>query len=185
MSHFEYVAVAFALLNALVVGRLLGGVGSVFDRSRRYWVHAAWVVTLVLVAALQWWSFWGSRDVEWTPIRFLWVLSIPGLLFVAAGVLVGEAPGSVASFRHHFFERRVPFFSLSMASAVIIGLGPWILGQVPWFTSSPTHAVAVALMALSLAGLCLRTHTVHTALVGLGLLVAAAAFLVPVTSPAA
>ena len=131
MSHFEYVSVAMALLNALAVARLLSGAASAMDQRRRYWVHSAWVVVLVLVAALQWWSFWSWRGVEWTPLRFLLALSLPGLLVVATSVLLGEDPDSVASFRDHFFRRRVLFFSLSMTSAVNIALGPWILGQAP------------------------------------------------------
>ena len=96
MSHFEYVSVAMALLNALAVGRLLRALAPSFDRKRRYWVHAAWVVALVLVAALQWWSFWTWRHIAWEPIGFLWALSLPGLLVVQTAVLVSESPGSVA-----------------------------------------------------------------------------------------
>ena len=155
MSHFEYVSVAMALLNALAVGRLLSALAPACDRKRRYWVHAAWVFTLVLVATLQWWSFWTWRHVAWEPISFLWALSLPGLLFVQAGVLVGEGPGSIASFRDRFYDRRVVFFSLSTASGVNIALGPWILGQAPWLTATPSHPVAASLIALSLAGLVL------------------------------
>ena len=184
MSHFEYVSVAMALLNALVVARLLSGLAPALDHRRRYWVHAAWVFALVLIAALQWWSFWSWRQVAWTPIRFLWGLSLPGLLFVTAAVLLGDDPGSVASFRDHFFRRRVLFFSLSMASGVNIALGPWVLGQWPWFTPRPVHVAAASLMALSLAGLGFRSHTAHATIVALGLLLVGASFLLPISGPA-
>ena len=43
-----------ALLYALIMARLLGGITLALEQSRRYWVHAAWIFTLVLVAVLQW-----------------------------------------------------------------------------------------------------------------------------------
>jgi hypothetical protein len=185
LSHFEYVSVALALLNALTVGLLLSGVTPVMEYGRRYWVHAAWLFTLVLVAVLQWWSFWAWRQVLWTPIRFLWALSLPGLLFVQASVLVGET-GSVTSFRDRFFERRVPFFSLGIALAVNIALGPWVLGQARWLSLTPSHPVAASLIALSIAGIGFRTHLAHTIIVSLAMLLAIASLLwLPIATPAA
>ena len=177
MSHFEYVSVAMALLNALAVGRLLNALVPAFNRKRRYWVHAASIVALVLVAVLQWWSFWTWRHVTWQPIRFFVALSLPGLLFVQVAVLVGEAPGSVNSFRQHFFDRRVLFFSLSMVAAANIAMSPWILGQVGWFALTPSHPVAASLMALSVAGLGFRSHAAHATIVALALLLTAGSFL--------
>src|SRR5262245_50539931 len=185
LSHFEYVSVALALLNALTVGLLLSSLTPVMDHERRYWVHAAWVLSLVLVAALQWWSFWTWRDVVWSPVRFLWALSLPGLLFVQASVLVGET-GSVTSFRDGFFERRVPFFSLGIALSVNIAFSPWVLGQARWLSPTPAHPVAACLMGLSLAGLGFRTHLAHTIIASLAMLLAIASILwLPVTTPAA
>ena len=186
MSHFEYVSVAIALLNALVVGRLLSALASAMDRERRYWVHAAWVFALILVAALQWWGFWGWRDVAWTPIRFLSALSVPGLLFVQTTVLVGETPGSASSFRDHFYDSRILFFSLGMASGVNIALGPWILGLLPWFSFGPIHAVGGSLMALALAGLSFNSHNAQATIVSLGMLLVGASFFLlnPVAPPA-
>src|SRR5262245_8908787 len=183
LSHFEYVSVALALVNALTVGLLLSSLTPVMDHERRYWVHAAWVLSLVLVAALQWWSFWTWRAVVWSPIRFLWALSLPGLLFVQASVLVGET-GSVTSYRDRFFERRVAFFSLGIALAVNIALGPWVLGLARWLSLTPAPPVAASLMALSIAGIGFRTHLAHTIIASLAMLLAIASFLwLPVATP--
>jgi len=155
------------------------------DHGRRYWVHATWVFSLVLVAALQWWSFWAWRHVVWSPIRFLVALSLPGLLFVQASVLVGET-GSVTSFRDRFFERRVPFFSLGIALALNIALGPWVLGLARWFSLTPAHPIAASLMVLSIAGIGFRTHLAHTIIASLAMLLAIASFLwLPVATSAA
>ena len=176
---------ALALLYALILGRLLSGLAPALDQSRRYWVHAAWICALILIALLQWWGFWGVRHIVWTPVRFLWAFSLPGLLFVTTAVLVGENPASVASFRDHFFDRRVRFFSLSMASGVSIALGPWVHGLAPWFTSTPLDSVAVSVMALSLAGLGFKSQTAHAIIVFLALLLAGASFFLIPLAPAA
>jgi hypothetical protein len=176
-----------ALLYALILGRLLSGLTSALDRSRRYWVHSAWIFGLVLVAVLQWWTFWAFRQVEWTAIRFLWALSSPGVLFVVAAVLVGEDDSSVSSFRDRFFERRVRFFSLQVVAAVGIGLAPWVFGLAPWFTYfAPSHPIAVSVAALSLAGLGFQSHTAHGTIVALELLlIGASFFLVPIAGSSA
>ena len=186
MTHFEYVSVAVALISALSVGRLLGALPSALDPRRRYWVHVAWILTLFLVVVLQWWLFWNAKPVAWTPIRFLWALSFPGVHFLQAVVLVGETPSSVASYRDHFFHRRVPFFSLSLAAGVLTAANHWVMGQAPLLTAVPNHRVAALLTALSIASLCSKNPTAHAVLVCLFLLLAASSFfLVPIFAPAA
>ena len=176
MSHFEYVSVAIALLSALVAGRLLSGFSAALDQRRMYWVHVGWIVVLLLVCVAQWWAFWRMRDVSWTPIRFLYVLSIPGLLFVQAAVLVGEDPGRVNSFREHFFKSRIRFFSVALVTAVNTAFVPWVFGLVPWLDLAPAHWAAASLAALSVAGLRFRGHTAHAILVVFGFILAASSF---------
>jgi hypothetical protein len=185
LSHFEYISVALALLNALTVGFLLSSLPPVMDHGKRYWVHVAWVFTIVLVATLQWWSFWTWRHVAWSPIRFLWALSVPGLLFVQATLLVGETT-SVTSFRDHFFERRIPFFSVGIALAVSVALSPWVLGLAAWLSLTPSHPVSASIIALYIAGIGFRTHLAHAIIVSLAMLLAIASFFwIPVGVPAA
>ncbi len=185
MSHFEYVSVAIALLSALAAGRLLSGFSPALDERRMYWVHLGWIVVLLLVCVAQWWGLWRMRDVSWTPIRFLYVLSMPGLLFVQAAVLVGEDPGSVNSFREHFFNCRIRFFSVALVTAANVAFSPWVFGIVPWFELAPVHLGAGPLAALSIAGLRFESVTAHAILVVLGLLLAASSFVIaPPNAPA-
>jgi hypothetical protein len=165
VTHFEYISVAIALISALSVGRLLGGLPSALDRGRRYWVHVAWILTLFLVVILQWWLLWNAKQVAWTPIRFLWVLSFPGVHFLQAVVLVGDNPSSVASYRDHFFHLRIPFFSLSLVTGVFTAANHWVLSDAPLFTFVPNHRIATVLTALSIAALCSKSPNVHAALV--------------------
>lgn len=178
MSHFEYVSVAIALLSALAIGRLLSGFSPALDRNRRYWLHLGWVVALILVCVTQWWGLWRMRDVSWTPLRFLWVLSMPGLLYIQAAVLLSDNPAGVESFRIHYFERRVRFFSVALVSAIVTGLSPWIFGHVPWLSPAPVHSIAVALACIATTGLVVKNSAVHAVLVALSLVIAIASFVI-------
>ena len=186
MSQFEYVSVAIALVSALAVGRLLAGFSPALAESRRYWLHIAWLVALLFVCVTLWWGLWGVRQISWTPFRFFWVLSMPGLLFVQAAVLLGDEPARVESFRVHYFDHRIPFFSLLLASAVVLGFNPWVFGFVPWLAPAPFHPVAAVLGGLSVAGLAFKSPAVHAILVAIVLLASAASLVVaPPITPAA
>jgi hypothetical protein len=143
VSHFEYVSVAIALIYALAVGRLLSGLSLSITESRRYWVHTTWIVVLLLVSVMSWWFMWRGNEVTWTPIRFLWALSMPALIYVRAAVLLGNPADAPASFYDHFYEKRPLFFTLALVSAGFLAVVPWIFGIVPWFTLAPAHATAV------------------------------------------
>jgi len=184
LTHFEYISVAVALISALSVGRLLGALPSALDQGRRYWVHVAWILALLLVVVLQWWLFWNAKETAWTPIRFLWVLSFPGVHFLQAVILVGDTPSSVTSYRDHFFHQRVRFFSLSLAAGALTAVNHWVAGVEPLFTFVPNHRIAAVLTALSIAALCSKSAIAHAVLVCLFLLLAVSSFfLVPVFAP--
>ena len=186
MSHFEYVSVAIALMYAMALNRLISGFSPIVREGARYPIHVGWVLQLILVSVMQWWVFWRASQVDWTPIRFLWVLAVPAVMLVRASVLIGEHPEVVESFRDHFFQRRVRFFSLGIASSILGCFGPWVLGIVPWFTAAPIHPVVILVATISLAGVVLKSPRAHAALLLLSLLLAAAAFfLVPAVQPAA
>lgn len=129
MTHFEYVSVAMALLLSFVVGRLLTGVAPAIRPERAYWVHLCWLAQSFLAVLSIWWGFWGARGTEWTSIRFVWVLLLPSLMFVRASILVGGDPAAVESFRDHFYENRVRFFTCSILTSVCSLLAPWVNGS--------------------------------------------------------
>ena len=177
MTQFEYVSVAVALVFTLAVGRVLAGVNHAVARERRYLVHAGWVVHVPIVCVAQWWILWETNSVEWTAVRFLWVLVAPTLQYLRATVLLGDA-GSVISYREHFYRVRRPYFALLAAIAVHAGLGPWVLGMAPWFTLAPVHATALAIGAIALVGLASHSERVHGVLVCVALALAFATFAV-------
>ena len=95
MTLFEYLSVAISIVLALSAAQLLGSLRAVFDAERRYWVHALWVVHVLVIHVIGWWGLWAFRDFEsWNLALFGLFLVIPGLLFVCSNALVvpqGEA----------------------------------------------------------------------------------------------
>lgn len=178
MSHFEYVSVAIALINALVVGRLLAGLSFSLAAGRQYWVHTVWISTLLLISVMSWWAMWRLNEVTWTPIRFLWALSLPALLYVRASILLGHSGDEPDSYYEHFYEKRRLFFSLGLLTSAFIALTPWVQGLIPWFEMGPIHINAGFVAGISLLGLVFRSPTVHAVLAVLSLMSAASGFVI-------
>ena len=177
MSHFEYVSIAVALIYALVVGRLLTGLGPSIEERRRYPIQIAWILTLFLVCIFSWWQLWATREVEWTALRFLWILALPCLLYIRAAILTGSDPREIDSFRDHFFSNRLSFFGMGVVIAAYIVLSPWIYGDVPWLSFTPVHTTAIMLGTLSIAGLVFRQQSAHWVIVLLSLFGVSLAFM--------
>lgn len=167
MSPFEFVSVAVALFYAMALGRLVNGLGPSLRADARWSVHIAWILILILTGTLQWWMLWNVGSTSWTALRFLFVLALPGILLARAGILLGEQPAEVVSFHAHFFERRVPFFTLAIASAIQGALSPWVLGGTPWFKLAGVHRVAIVFVALGVAGILCRGERSHAVLASL------------------
>jgi len=180
LSPFEFVSVAVALFYAMALGRLVNGLAPSLRADARWPVHIAWILILILTGTLQWFLFWNLGSTSWNALRFLFVLGLPGILLARAGILLGEHPARVVSFRAQFLERRVPFFSLAIASAIHASLLPWVLGVTPWFHLVGIHRVAIFFVVPAVAGILLRGERSHAVLAFLYFLAVAIGF---VTAP--
>ena len=78
-----------------------------------------WTLALILVLVSNWWLSWRFQAVDWTAIRFLWILSVPSLIYLRAALLITDNPGSIASWSDHFFEVRRRFFGMGIAMTVV------------------------------------------------------------------
>jgi hypothetical protein len=165
MTHFEYISVAIALVNALVVSRLLSGLTASLRRDAFYFTHFAWVVTLIMITIMQWWAMWALKNVEWTAPRFLWVLAGPSFLYLRAVVLLSEHPEEISSFEAHFFESRTPFFAITFLAGLWVAFSPWVVGAIPWFTYGPLVLGGMLVTGLSLVGLIFKGRFIHLVIV--------------------
>jgi hypothetical protein len=151
MTLFEFLSVAISIVLALSASQLLTNLREVFDPSRRYWVHALWVVHLLLIHILTWWSLWAYRDVQpWNLATFAVVLLPPGILFVCSSTLVPSYTSSVTSWEDHFFAVRRWFFATRGLFIVLAGYRTWLLLDKPPLMS-PTP-VSIPLLVLCIAG---------------------------------
>ena len=165
VSQFEYVSVALALLYSFAVARLLTALPSVAATGHRYWIHTAWVTVVLLATVTTWWTVWSLRGVDWTAWRFIWVLSVPALIHLRAGILVSDVPVGVESWKDHYYEKRTAFFAVGVVQGLNTVLIPWVMGVVPWFSRAPAHMAGAPLLLISLVGLSTRHPGVHGVLV--------------------
>lgn len=139
MTLFEFLSVAISIVLALSAGQLLTNLREVFHPARRYWVHAVWVVHLLVIHVFIWWSLWAYRDVEgWNLLTFGMVLITPGLLFVCSSALVPSYASRVASWEEYFYEVRRWFFAARALLVVGAGLRNWyLLDKAPLGSPTP------------------------------------------------
>ncbi len=159
MTLFEFLSVAISIVLALSAAQLLTNFREVFDPTRRYWVHAIWVVHLLLIHVLTWWSLWAFRDVHWNLVTFGIILLPPGILFVCSSALVPSYASSVTSWEEHFFEVRRWFFAVRGLFIVAAGFRSWQLLDKP-LLESPT-AVSIPILLVCLAGSILTNRRIH------------------------
>jgi hypothetical protein len=168
MTLFEYLAVSFSIVLSFALVRILSGISDVFRRSRVYWIHATWVTHKLLFLAYIWWIFWNYREVSWNFLSFLALLTSPSLLYYQASTLIPAQPGSVASWREHFYAVRKQFFGAEIAASLLAVMNTsFVLGLPVVHPARATQAIAftIAIVAIST-----NRHAVHGVLVFLTLL---------------
>lgn len=170
MSEFEYVSVGIALVYSFTVARLVASLPAVLAPDRRYWVHGLWVLVLLFATVSTWWTLWQLREVEWNPLRFMWALTVPSLIYLRAGVLLSDAPAEVVSWRVHFYERRVPFFGVGVLIACNFIAMPWLMGSSPRSLVPSAYVPMAMLLGISIGGLVSSNSALHGALVVTNLL---------------
>ncbi len=162
MTLFEYLSVAFSIVLSLAAVRLLSGISVCFAPERRYWPHATWVVLILLMSAMAWWNFWSFKDVHWNFIRFLLTLLVPASIYLQAAALVPESPGTVQSWREHFFAARKRFFVAFASFFLLIGVNAWLLLDLPFL--HPARVIQVSALGLALSGVVSAHKGWHQAL---------------------
>jgi hypothetical protein len=160
VTLFEYLSVAISIVLSLSAAQLLGNLREVFDPTRRYWVHALWVVQTLWLHVLYWWSMWAYRDIEsWNLFSFAFVLVVPALLFLASSALVPSYATSVPSWEDHFFTVRRWYFAARSLLVVFAGLRSWL-----FLDAAPSPLSGLILVAC-VAGLISSNRWLHAILV--------------------
>jgi hypothetical protein len=167
MSLFEYISVAFSVVLALSVAQLLSSIRTVFDPARRDWVHGLWMVHMLVLHVVVWWSGWAFRDVSWNLGSFSLILSVPALLYLATNALVPS--NASITLREHFLAQRALFFAargLLVISALAAGyllLGTTLL--------MPSRLASLLILTICAVGIASANYRVHVVIAILGLLI--------------
>jgi hypothetical protein len=91
ISEFEYVTVFISIILGLGVTQILTGIADLVHQSERvkiYWPHMVWVVIVLILHVLEWYSTFELRTFNaWRLPVFLFVLLYPIVLFITARLL--------------------------------------------------------------------------------------------------
>lgn len=181
MTIFEYIAVANSLILTLSVVRLIDALPSTFASNRRYWTHAAFVVSAILSCAHYWWASWRfARISSWSQIDFLLFLTPPAILYAVARTLSSPDPNAIASFRDHFFNVRRRFYVLSAAYQFTLGLSGWLTLGIP--LAHPFRLSQLGLLLLTLSGLFAANPRYHGFLAAIFLVSLSSLWVLPQSS---
>ena len=163
MTLFEYLAIAYSLVISFAVLRALSGLPHALSTQRRYWIHLAWVCWNLQASFLEFWMFWGFRDVNWSYGLFLLMLANPALLYVMACILTPEEPSRVASWREYFYSIRIKLFMTSICWRLVLLAITFAILDLP--LTHPIFLVHAVSLALWIAGAFSRRPMVHATIV--------------------
>ncbi|MEM7079286.1 MAG: hypothetical protein AAF513_11720 [Pseudomonadota bacterium] len=182
MSLFEFVLTGFTLVLALVITRILSGLRWVLAQGRVYWVHAAFVIAILVLTSLVWWGLWYQRDNEWTYLSFAYNLLIgPGIMFFLAAVLVPEIPRRVRDWRAYYFSVRRLMFGTLVGFVVAVFAGSVLITGTPLW--HPSQLVLGVAFILSLCGYLTAREVVHGVLAVVMLLLVTCSIVLAAISP--
>jgi hypothetical protein len=134
-SIFTFLSAMFGVLVALGIARLIAAMASfttIREPIRIYWVHAAWILFLLLLYLHLWWSLWDLRAVEsWNYFRYLFLLLGPATLYLSTSLLIPSTDHekNFDSREYYFRVHRKFFTSLAFATVWGVLLYPVFMGQ--------------------------------------------------------
>lgn len=132
----------------------------------------------ILYILKSWWNFFANgHDFEFSPSTFLLTLITPALVIVRAQLLTGRPSQEIASYRQHFYDHRVPFFAVGLASMTTLLLMPWLTGLQSFGEVTAYQLQSAPFMLIWMIGLMSARPAVHIALISVMLPLAAALFL--------
>jgi len=159
VTLFEYLAIAYSLVISFAVLRALSGLPHAFGTQRRYWIHLAWVCWNLQASIMEFWIFWGFRDIEWSYGLFLLVLANPAVLYVMACILTPEEPSHVASWREHFYAIRLKLFVTAICWRFVLLAITIVVLELP--LDHPIFLIHLVSFVIWVAGAFSKRPTVH------------------------
>jgi len=160
MTIFEYLMVIVSIILGLGITQLLRGFSKVARSGSRSAVVILFGVYVFVFHIQAWWALWDLRVFDaWNLGYFVFLVSIPCLLFACAELLFPMATTAETDWKAHYQSVRVWFLgALAMLSTIAL-LETWVFLDVPL-----THAyrlVQGVLILLIIAGMFVRDQRIH------------------------
>jgi hypothetical protein len=164
VTHFEFLSIAVSIVLGLSIARLLEGLRDTFDSTRRYWIHAVWVVGKLINALIIFWGTWMIRDeVEtWNFAQFVISLGPPGIIYLQAHTLVTAHPDQVTDWRRHFCQIRRWLFGANALLPLYNAFALYVLAGREFPSAELGPLIAVLL--LSVLGFAYSNERLHGAI---------------------
>ena len=118
MDPFSYIIVLTSIILGLGVTRTVGGLGHLLQtrkRRRNYWVHALWMLNLLLLMALIWFVAYRWRGNEhWPFLLFIWLMLAPTIFYLIASLLFPDQDEAepITDWQIYFFDHNREIFLL-------------------------------------------------------------------------
>jgi len=112
-----------------------------------YWPSVIWVVNLLLIMLLVWWSdFSLTNHREWTFAIFAFTITVPAILYVISGLIL--RPG-VEDMEHAYRDNRQWFFSLLVIGILATFVQSFLLdGHLTFNADFGLKGLMMAIVAL-------------------------------------
>ena len=167
MSEFEFLFAGVTIVLALGIARLLEGLRDTFDPTRHFWIHSLWVVNRIMVALSIFWAQFDDRARTAMSFGFfLGLVTPPAILFLQANALVTAQPGTIPSWKDHFWTIRRWFFG----SDVVLILSSFLVYRYGEPGDVVPYGALGAGLLLSIVGLVNADERVHGVLSVVGVL---------------
>jgi hypothetical protein len=139
MSIFEFLTVAVSIILALGLSRLISSIPYVFDPQKRDWLHALFLVLLIIGHLVLWWRVWLLNVVSsWNFLQFVILIGSPLSLYLTTTALVSSTPDRISDWKLYFTDRSQWVLS-ALTVAIFFGLlrSYFIMGTTPeWWSFS-------------------------------------------------
>ena len=107
MSLFEFIMVMVSIVLGFSLASMLTGLARLVRHPggvKLYLPFCIWLVNLLLLHFLLWWSFWDVRGVDWNYARFLMAILQPLAIFLITTILIPADNGSGLLSLHNRFH---------------------------------------------------------------------------------
>ena len=155
MTAFEFFSVALSFVLGLGLTRLLLGGLHTFRARRRqkpHWIPITWAVSIFIYQVQYWWAIFELNSLidAWTHGRFVTLLSLAMLLFVAGALILPTSANDEQDALIDYFDDdgRWALLALTAYSALALWAN-WYLFAAPPLSATGLFVIAFSLISLT------------------------------------